>query len=206
MTDTGWPVKDVTQRIYDAVSPLAGPDLGLGWPLLTFVNSMGEMFQTAADLVEDGPNGEPGWSIILDIDRAKDEGLDFLGQFIGMHFYTGIDAATKRQQIRDKISWQRGTPKSIIAAVRLFLTGTKSVVLQERDTGPYHFQVTVQTAEAPADTTSLVSYVNRFAKPAGLQWTLVVGTAAPSTYGTIYNRGDLYADLYATFQTYNDVH
>jgi hypothetical protein len=207
MSEYGWPIKDVTQRIYDNLEPLSKPDESLGWPLLAFVNTMGEMFQPAADLCEDGPNGEPGWSVVLDINRVADEGLDYLAQFLGLHFYIGIDAPTKRQQIRDHVSWQRGTVDSILAAVRLYLTGTKTVQLSERDTSAYHFNVTIWQAEAPADTTALVAYVNKFAKPGGLWWTLTVntGTPPPLTYKDIYDPGWTYKFIYDTFETYGDI-
>jgi len=208
VSDLPWPIKDVTQRIYDSLEPLAKPDESLGWPLLAFINTMGEMFQPAADLIEDGPNGEPGWSVILDINRAYDEGLDYLAQFLGLHFYVGIDNLTKRQQIRDHVTWQRGTANSIIAAVRLFLTGTKTVVLTERDTSAYHLTVRIWQAEAPADTSALIRYVNQFAKPGGLQWTLVVdpGTPPALIYKQIYDPGWTYEYIYNTFETYGDIH
>jgi hypothetical protein len=208
MTDTGWPVNDVTQRIYDGLEPVSKPDPALGWPLLAYINAMGEMFQPAADLIENGPNGEPGWSIILDIDRIPDEGLPYLAQYLGMHFYQGITANTMRQQIRDHISWQRGTPASIFAGVRLFLTGTQTVQLTERDTSAYHFNVAIWASEAPADTTLITRYINQFAKPAGLQWTLTVnpGTPPSLTYLQIYNDLWTYQYIYDNFQTYGDIH
>jgi len=211
MSSYGWPVGDVTTRLYDNLYPLTGAEARLGWPLLAFIDTIGQMFQPAATLVSNGPNGEPGWSIVLDINRIPDEGLDWLGQFIGAHFYQGITAAQKRQQIRDHIVWQRGTAASIIAAIRLFLTGTQTVQLNERDTSPYHFLATIWASEAPTDTSptsALVRYVNQFAKPAGLQWTLTVNPGAPpaTTYGNIYTRGDTYLYDYNTFQTYADIH
>jgi len=204
----GWPIKDVTERIYLSVSPLAGPDAALGWPLLALVNALGEMFQDGADLVEDSINGDPGWSIVLDINRIPDAGLDWLGQFLGSQFYTGITSDQKRQQIRDKVSWQRGTPASIIAAVRLFLTGTATVQLSERDSSPYHFNVAIWASEAPASTVALQAYVNQYAKPAGLQWTLTVNPGSPPsvTYAQIYNATWTYNYMYTNFQTYADIH
>lgn len=208
MSSYGWPIQDVTQRLYDALQPLSRSDSLYGWPLLAFVDAIGQMFQPAAILVEDGDNGEPGWSIVLDIDRIPDAGLDWLGQFLGMHFFQGITAATKRQQIRDHVSWQRGTPASIIAAVRLFLTGTGTVQLGERDSSPYHFNVTIWAAEAPASTANLIAYVNQYAKPAGLQWTLTVnpGTPPSLTYSQIYIATWTYNYVYTQFQTYADIH
>ena len=211
MSSYGWTVKDVTQRLYDELQPISGPDASYNWPLLAFIDAIGGMFQTGADLVEDGPNGEPGWSIIVDIDRIPDAGLPYLAQFIGSDFYSGITAAQQRQQIRDHISWQRGTPSSIISAIRLFLTGTQTVQLNERDTSAYHFAVTIWAAEAPADTSAtspLVTYVNVFAKPAGLQWTLTVnpGTPPALTYSQIYTDAWVYQYIYTNFQTYADIH
>jgi hypothetical protein len=212
MSSYGWPVEDVTERLYDQLEPLTGAEARLGWPLLAFIDAIGLMFQDTADLVQDGPNGEPGWSIVLDINRVPDVGLSWLAQFIGMHFYTGITTDQMRQQIRQHVTWGRGTPASIISAVRLFLTGTQTVILAERDSTPYHFTVTIWAAEAPADTSptsALVSYVNKFAKPAGLAWTLVVnpGTPPALTYDQIYTtNGWTYLNIYNQFQTYADIH
>jgi Phage tail protein (Tail_P2_I) len=211
MSSYGWAVEDVTQRLYDNLYPLTGAEARLGWPLLSYIDALGLMFQKGADLVQDGPNGEPGWSIILDINRCPDEGLPWLGQLIGMHFYQGIAADQMRQQIRDHLSWQRGTLNSIVQAIRLFLTGTQTVQITERDTSPYHFLATIWAAEAPSDTSAtspLVRYVNMYAKPAGLQWTLTVnpGTPPATTYGAIYTRGDTYLAIYNNFQRYSDIH
>jgi hypothetical protein len=211
MSSYGWPVEDVTQRLYDNLQPLAGADARLGWPLLAFIDALGGLFQKGADLVQDGPDGEPGWSIILDINRCPDEGLPWLGQLIGMHFYQGVTADQMRQQIRDHLSWQRGTAASIIAAIRLFLTGTQTVQINERDTSPYHFLATIWAAEAPSDTSptsALVRYVNQFAKPAGIQWTLTVnpGTPPGTTYAAIYNHPYTYGQIFTNFQTYGDIH
>jgi Phage tail protein (Tail_P2_I) len=208
--ETGWPVKNVTQRIYDALEPIAGPDVKGGWPLLAYIDAIGRMFQDAADLVQDGENGEVGWSIVLDIDRIPDAGLDWLAQFLGIRFYVGSDVATKRQQIRDHISWQRGTPAQVAASVRLFLAGTKTVQMNERNPTPYSFAVIIWAAEAPADTSPtspLVQYVNAYAKPAGLKWTLTVNPGSPpaTTYAAIYTRGDTYGVIYNSFQTYGDI-
>jgi hypothetical protein len=208
--ETGWPVKSVTQRVYDALEPVAGSDVRSGWPLLAYIDALGLMFQKASDLVEDGDNGEPGWSIILDIDRVPDEGLDWLAQFLGITFYVGMDDATKRQQIRGHASWQRGTPAQIALSIGLFMTGTKTVQLTERNPTPYSFQVIIWATEAPADvsqTSPLVRYVNAYAKPAGLKWTLTVNPGPPpaTTYAAIYTRGDTYGYLYNSFQTYGDI-
>ena len=210
MTATGWPVGDVTQRMYDQMDPVASQDAAIGWHLLAFVNSIGEMIQEVDDLAGDGDNGEPGWSIIVDINRIPDEGLPYLAQFIGMTFFEGTDAATMRQQIRDHISWQRGTPNAIMSGVRLFLTGTKTVQMQERNPDAYAFQVIIWASEAPADTSAtspLVRYINTYAKPAGLKWTLIInpGTPPSTTYTAIYTRGDTYSYDYTQFQTYADV-
>jgi len=211
MTATGWPVEDVSQRLYDELEPLSGSDPTSGWPLLAFIDAIGQMFQSGADLVQDGPNGEPGWSIILDINRIPDAGLPWLAQFIGLAFFQGITADQQRQQIRDHTNWARGTPASIINAVRLFLTGTQTVQLAERNPDNWSFNVTIWTAEAPADTSTtspLVTYVNKYAKPAGLKWTLSVnpGTPPATTYSVIYTRGDTYGSMYSSFTTYADIH
>jgi hypothetical protein len=192
--------------MYGQMTPVQNAEVQTGYALLIFLGAIGQTLQDLDYLAHAPDASHPVWFNLIDLDAVPDAGVPWLGQFIGIRAAPGLTVAQQRQQIRDHISWQRGTPAAIASGVRLFLTGTQTVQIAERDTGPYHFTITINTAEAPADTTALVNYVNNFAKPAGLTWTLVVGTAPPATYGSIYTRGDTYITMYQSFQTYNDVH
>jgi len=200
-TDAG----SFAQAMYDQMAPVQNAEVQTGYALLIFLGAIGQTLQDLDYLSHAPDAAHPVWFNLIDLDAVPDVGIPWLGQFIGIRAAPGLTAAQQRQQLRDHISWQRGTPAAIAAGVRLFLTGTQTVQIAERDTGPYHFTITIATAEAPADTTALVNYINQFAKPAGLTWTLVVGTAPPATYNTIYQRGDTYITMYQSFQTYNDV-
>jgi len=114
----------------------------------TYLQALARVYQPVADLAEDGVNGEPGWSQILDIDRAPFVALPWLAQFIGARIPPDVttDLAT-RNYIKDQPGWKRGSPSAIISAAKLGLTGTKSVTLIERNSSPYHFLVVTLASE-----------------------------------------------------------
>jgi hypothetical protein len=140
----------VGERVYDILEPLAHEDYYADWSLNYYCGALGSNYQEMAELVEDGPNGEPGWSIIVDLERIPDKGLDWLAQFVGEVFPEGISPADKRDRLRHATGWDRGTVAAIRAAARPWLTGTKTVIIEERDTSAYHFTVKTYRPETPS--------------------------------------------------------
>lgn len=120
--------------------------------LLIFCGGIGQAFQQQDTLAHiDGIH--PQWSILLDIDRIPDEGVPWLGQFVGVTVDLSLPISDQRQQIRDHVGWQRGTVDTLKKAVGRFLTGTKTVDVIERDSSPYHFTVNTYSTETPAEIT-----------------------------------------------------
>lgn len=140
------------EAIYEQVDPLTFAEAQLDYPLLKFLGALGQAFQQMDTLAFPG-DGTPPWSALVDIDRIPDEGLPYLGQMIGVAVDTGLTFDQQRQQIRDHTSWQRGTPAALTKAIQMFLTGSKTVVITERDTSPYHFGITTYSDETPPDIT-----------------------------------------------------
>jgi len=134
--------------LYQELSPLALQDEANSWALAYYLASIGEGFQIVEDLARDTPT-RPGWASLLDPQTAPSYALDWLGQFVGVEIPVGVTEQAKRDLIQDLAGWRRGTPGSIRAAVQLYLTGTKEVVITERDTSPYHFEVATRFSETP---------------------------------------------------------
>lgn len=148
----------------------------------TFNRALASMFEGAYAIVEDigspdVPAGySPGWSVLLDPTQCPAAFLPYAGLFVGVVIPAGTSAATARALIQAEGGFTRGTPGAIIAAAKVWLSGTQSVVLQERTAAsgavdPYHFILVVKPAEV-IDATQLTAAVNAV-KPAGVQWTLV---------------------------------
>lgn len=148
----------------------------------------------------------PGWSSLLDPNACPAEFLPFLAQFVGATVPVGLDSTTARAKILQESSQNRGTPSAIIAAVQRNLTGTQSVVLQER-WGPlganaYQFLVYVKPGEVLTDATSITNDVNAV-KPGGVMWSLVITDGA--TIAQIEINYATISALEAAFHTVNGV-
>lgn len=126
-------VADISERIYTELAPYSGEDLVNEWALLVLCGSIGAMAGAIDSYASEGPNGEAGWSMIVDVDRAPLIGLPWLGQLVGVKVNTNLSEADQRQQIKEVNGWQRGSPGAIKAAPAPFLIGSKVVVFRERD-------------------------------------------------------------------------
>jgi hypothetical protein len=62
--------------------------------------------------------GAPGWSQIMDIDRCPDEGLSWLGQFVGVRLNSQLTKQEKKDKITSWQSFQRGNPDSMKTVLR----------------------------------------------------------------------------------------
>lgn len=158
-------VGSYAEAAYQAVSPLTYADEGLGWPLLSLLGAIGSLFQEIDDISRDTPSA-PGWSAVLDIDRAPADALAWLGQFVGVTLPTGIDPVRQRQTVRAAAGFARGTPAAIRAAAEPLLTGNRTVRIYERDSSAYHLTVITYTSETPYPTETEAAI--RAQKPAGL--------------------------------------
>lgn len=119
------------------------------------------MLQPILDIVDDGDDGEPGWSVILDADRAPVEWLPWLAQFVGVRLIAGLTEEAKRLRIKGTGGFKRGRPESIRNAARQFLIGpdgtpeSATVDLVERPGGnAYRMQLTVLASEVPPGVTA----------------------------------------------------
>jgi hypothetical protein len=191
------------------MTPVAYDDENQNWSLLIFLGALGQMFQQA-DTLAHNPGGP--WTGMLDIDQIPDEGLPWLGQFIGVRVNMSLSTDEQRQQIRDHEGWNRGRPEAIIKAVQRFLSGSMTVIITERDTGPYHFNVLTYATETPAgftyddiysDFSTYEDFYDAYgsygayyesdpqiqieeainaAKPAGLLWDWTIHSGSPGSY------------------------
>lgn len=140
------------QRIYDIIKPLAWEDDAHGWALAYFLAAGGVMSQQIDTYAADGPNGEPGWSILVDVERCPPEALPWLAQFVGPPPVEGMTEQQQRDYIADLANWKRGTREGVIAAVRSTLTGSKSVLFHERVGGAaYQLGITTYLFETPVE-------------------------------------------------------
>jgi hypothetical protein len=192
-----------TDRVLEKMYPVVNDDMK------TYVGAIcNGMFQEIDDYASDGDEGEQGWSILVDLNRIPDKGLDWLAQFKGVSFPPGLTPAQKRQQILLTSGWLRGTTGAMAAAPLPYLTGSKTVILRERDPAAcpsipaYGLTVITRTSETPDSAAVLRALIAQ--KPAGIILNYVV--LAGQDYLILYNGGaTTYANVFSTYATYAGV-
>lgn len=158
-------VGSYAERLYTDLAPFAYADESLGWPLLSMLGAIGDPFQLVSDLASDSDDG-PGWSALLDVDRAPAAALPWLAQFVGVRLRAGLTPEAQRDLVRRGAGHRRGSPAAMAAAAQEFLTGEKRVRIYERDGSAYRLTVVTYTAETPEP--AAVEAALRAQKPAGL--------------------------------------
>ncbi len=200
-------------------------DAGQGYPLLRFLDGIGRQLQVVDDLCRD-TGGFPGWSVVLDPVRCPTPYLPWQGQFVGVTVDTALTDAQQRAQIAGEGGFARGTPAALVATAQRFLSGTKTVVLVERDGDPYTLTIDVYAAQVTYQSYSALSAYSTYvqlsaayptyanmagtaaellvalmaAKPAGL--VLHVNVLSGETYGQLSTNYATYTALTAAFTTY----
>lgn len=176
--------------------------------LATFVGALGDqLFQEVDDYASDGPLGQVGWSVLLDINRIPDKGLEWLAQFVGVSLPVGLTAAQKRVRVQTTAGWKRGTPAALVGAAKAYLTGTQNVLMRERfdvanptvDT-PGKFQVITYTSQTPDSAAVLAALIAQ--KPGGLVMTYSV--YAGQDWLAVRTRGT-WLNIRTTFATWQQI-
>lgn len=171
-----------TQQLLDAHEPWVAEDTS--GDLFNYLLALGSMFDLIASIVMDQgyPDDDdyiPGWSTLLDPDTCPTAFLPFLAQFNGTDVPPGTDDATARAIIKGETGFARGTLQAVEGAIRLWLSGSQTFEMFERQkpdgsADAYWFTVVVDPAVV-IDATQLVAAVNAV-KPAGIMWALVQQT------------------------------
>lgn len=198
------------QRLYDSLAPLGYDDANHAYALANFCKAFGGMFQVVDDYARDqvvGGKVLPGWSQLVDINRAPAAGLGYLGQFVGVPILVGLSDAAQRARIKAVGGQNRGTLASIIAAAQQYLTGAQTVIVRERDpaaapTDPaYGLTVITYTSQTPDSAKVLAALIAQ--KPAGIILNYHTNTGAD--YQSVFLNYATYQDVYTTFLTYQGV-
>ena len=156
-------------------------DEDTGGVLEQWLSGVGQLIQTVDNLCRDGEdandNPAPGWSQVLDINRAPNYVLPWLAQFLGVRLDPSLRDDQMRAQIENPAGFARGTPGYITAAANQYLIPGWTITLHERDTSPYHLLIDVPQA----------------------------GLAGVGSYRSIWSEYPTYAAVQSAFATYADV-
>jgi len=189
-------------ELYPELDPLTSAEADYDYPLMKFINTISLPYEEIEDLARDTSGTEPGWSVLLDIDRVPANAFGYLGQFIGVQLSPGLTNDQQRNRIRNTAGWTRGTVSAIVGAAQQRLTGSKTVILRERtQSSAYKLEVYTYSNETPNAEITEADIMAQ--KPAGL---LLTYTAiSPNSYDALDTSYASYNELNAAFPTYNDI-
>lgn len=145
---------------------------------ISTASSPADLVLDDASIVDLSLGNPPGWAKVLDPDIVPNEGINWLGQLVGVRITPRLPTTPEpdyyyniRTQVKDKAGHSRGTKDSLINSVQSTLTGSKTVYVNERTT-PYAFTVSVLDSECLDANISTAAAISQ--KPAGLVLTFVV--------------------------------
>ena len=193
----------VGSDLYDALEPLTYADASLGWPLASYVSSIGLILEEIALLVRTDDAGNDGWSAFADPARCPDDFLYTLAQWAGVVYPRRMTPDALRDLIGPHAPgvW-RGTRAAIFAAVQRYLSPGGAMYFEERADGDAYklriFTYTYDTLDEEAIRTELINDV-----PAGLIVDYEVREG--QTYGMALEVTGTYDVMKTTYDNYGDM-
>lgn len=160
-------VAETAELVYAELGPYTVGDEDQGWHLLRFVDAICEvLFETIHQLVSDRDD-LPGWAILLDPDLCPAPALPYLAQYAGVQLEPSLTEAQQREKIRLPENFKRGTLAAMEQAVKRTLTGTQTVLIEERhDDSAYKLWVRTFAFETPDPDATEAAVLSQ--KPAGI--------------------------------------
>lgn len=174
-----------SDRVKALLSPVLTPDMEI------YIEGLSEGFNEVDNFIRDTDAGI-GWSGLVDLVRTPNYALPWIAQIVGSSTVDGLSDADQRAHIAARSNQLRGTRQSFIDAAKLHLTGTKTILFQERVGGnPYALGVVTYDSETPNPATTLADLIAQ--KPAGIILTYQ------------HLAGQTWTPVKATYATWQDV-
>lgn len=178
----------LADQIYEAMGPFADTDET--GDLRGFIEALTAPAEQVNIIVGEEEQ-EFGWSVALDPDLCPAKLLPWLAQWEGVELTPDMDEAARRQAIKDREGSARGRVATIRARIERTLTGTKRIIIRERNPSPYSLYIRTIASETPDENLTRAAILAQ--KPAGLVLNYEAAT------------GITYIDLEADYETYNDL-
>lgn len=207
-------VGTLAEEALERLDPVAHEDEQLDWPLLSYLGALLGRAQEVADLARDSDDG-PGWSAIVDPERAPTAWLPWTAQLVGVRMpppgspeYSELSEDAQRLRIRETDGQRRGSVGALKGAARQHLVGpdgtpdTATVHIFERHGSAYRLSVATLDGETPDPARVEAALLDQ--KPAGIVLVYDV-IEAGGDYDALASTHSDYADVAATFVDYHEV-
>lgn len=200
----------VGKELYQMFLPVVDA-FGDNGDLLNMCRGFGKMLQPIDNVAKDGPNGEPGYSQILDPERAPVEWLPWLGQWVGYFVTPQTSTETEAQwEVRErayitkKSAHRRGTNARLIEEVQSYLNDPKQVFLWNRATTAHKMTLFYYTAQLKSGYTAAdVNTAAQAQKAKGLL--LTVTPLSGGDWNTLTVNSATWNTVVSKFANWNEV-
>jgi hypothetical protein len=204
---------ELGDEFYEGLQPIIDQYGDPDQHLWVYLHALALMLKPIDDISKDGPDDEPGWSQLFDLERAKTEWLPWIGQWTGYPVQTRPDGmafadwdAQERERIITRSAHRRGTIQQLVDVVQEHLSGGQNVIIQERyNNQPYQLRVWVYSNEIATSEAAIMQAINK-QKVAGLLLTFGRLDVSPFGSYTILNANSAsYTIVKSKFTSYNDL-
>jgi hypothetical protein len=155
-------VSDPAELIYEALAPgQTYADEANDWQLLSFCDAAAVPLELVWELAQSG------WEVVFDVDTCPVFALGYLAQFVGVTLEPAWSEEQGRTAIREPLGFARGRPASIVAEIQEHLTGSKTVLMDERAGGDA-YALTIRTLDSETPDPARVESEILKQKPDGI--------------------------------------
>jgi hypothetical protein len=178
----------------------------------TYLHGIALMYKQADDISQDGPNDEPGWSQIFDLNRAKTEWLPWTGQLVGYPVPARPSDqsleeydANQRERIITRSAYRRGEISMLFDVIEEQLNDPKRVTIYERDGGDPWLITVFVIIDDIATSQAEVLRAALSQKIAGLLMDVHFLHVSDHTYDALRYSTNYYQAVFYDFPTYQQV-
>lgn len=201
----------IGDELYEMFAPVVGVFGDPNNNLRDYCRGLGGMLQPLDDIVKDDTNGEPGFSQTIDLVRAKDEWLPWLGQWVGYRVTEkrpeenqAAWSARERGRMVTRSAHRRGTVARMVEAMQEHLDAPKTVIILQRVSSAHTINAYYYTAQLTAGHThAMIEAAALEQKAKGLILT-VIGLSA-SSWDTLVANQATWTVVGTKFSSWNEV-
>lgn len=191
-------VNEFAEVLYEALEPaMTYEDEDRDWPLLRFLHCITDPFVKAWEIAHGGARP---WATLLDPALCPEWALSWLAQWGGVV----IEPAWSEDDIREAIATPsglaRGRPAAILRAPLPYLTGTKTVIMYERQPMSSAYRLYIRTWDSETPDPDEVEAAILRQKPGGI--VLDYASLSGQDYQLLESTHATYADVASDYDSY----
>lgn len=152
-------------ELVEELQPFIDADPEGGRDVRALLAGVAAMAEPVSSIIRDSDAG-PGWSALVSPTRCPAEWLPYPAQIVGVDLPAGLSEADQRVLIQAQPGLVRGSLTAQIVAAQLTLTGTRTIIPQERYGSAWRQRFITRPGETPDAAKTLAALQSQ--KPIGM--------------------------------------